>query len=69
MLVKAELSSSSEITIVPYEKAYTAGFEDLQVRVPNLSRVRAAIDFKPEIGLEETIRDIAMTMTSNEVAP
>ena len=69
LLVKGELSSASEISIVPYEKAYTEGFEDLQVRVPNLSRIRAAIDFNPQIKLEETIRDIAMTMSSREVTP
>lgn len=67
-LVKEELGSTSEIKLVPYEEAYTTGFEDLQVRVPDLARIREAINFNPEIKLEQTIRDIALTMTSKEVA-
>lgn len=69
LLVKSELSSSSDIVIVPYESAYTEGFEDLQVRVPDLTRIHDAVGFEPSIALETTIRDIAATLASKEVAP
>lgn len=68
-LVKSVLDSSSEVTIVPYENAYTKGFEDLKVRVPDLTRIRQAIGFEPSIALEQTIKDIATTMASSEVVP
>lgn len=69
LLVKSELSSSSDVVVVPYENAYTEGFEDLQVRVPDLTRIREAVGFEASIPIETTIRDIAATMASKEVAP
>ncbi len=48
-----------EPRIVPYDRAYGPGFEDLRQRKPDLSRVRSAIGFEPRIPLERTIRDIA----------
>jgi UDP-glucose 4-epimerase len=58
-LVRAELDSASPVVIVPYDQAYTEGFEDLKVRVPDLSRIREAIGFKAGVDLSSTIRDIA----------
>lgn len=51
--------SRSTISLVPFDKAYPAGFEDLHKRRPDLSRVREAIGFEPSTPLETTIRDIA----------
>lgn len=58
-LVRSTLNSRSSIRMVPYQEAFAAGFDDLLVRQPDLSRIRAAIDFRPGIALEQTIRDIA----------
>ncbi len=58
------LSSRSTIEHVPYERAYSAGFEDLRKREPDLSRLRSTIDFSPKFSLEQTIRDLATDMTS-----
>lgn len=52
-----------EPRLVPYDRAYGPGFEDLQQRKPDLSRVRSAIGFQPRIPLERTIRDIAADLT------
>lgn len=51
--------SSSRILNVPHEKIFGKGFEDLQVRQPNLERIRSAIHFTPRIALDITIADIA----------
>lgn len=51
--------SSSRMLNVPYEKIFGKGFEDLQVRQPNLERIRSAIHFTPRIALDTTIADIA----------
>lgn len=58
-LVIRTTSSSSRVTFVPYADAYPAGFEDLLIRKPDLSRIRAAIGFRPTIPLERSIRDLA----------
>jgi len=58
-LVIRTLGSRSSVTMVPYERAFAAGFDDLMVRQPDLTRIRAAIGFTPRITLEQTIRDIA----------
>ena len=42
-------SSKSEIVHIPYEKAYEEGFEDMPRRVPDLSKIGAAIGWKPTI--------------------
>ena len=45
--VRAVTGSSSSITYVPYEPAYGAGFEDMQRRVPDCTRARQLIGFRP----------------------
>jgi len=51
--------SKSEIKKIPYSEAYPAGFEDMQRRVPDISKIRNLLGWSPEIGLEQIIRDIA----------
>lgn len=52
-------SSKSVITYTPYSQAYPAGFEDIQRRVPDISKVKAAINWAPIMDLKEIISDIA----------
>lgn len=66
-LVISTLGSRSGKKFIPYDAAYSAGFEDLRRRVPDLSRIRAAIGFAPTITLEQTIRDIAADMSATPV--
>jgi UDP-glucose 4-epimerase len=51
--------SNSEITYTPYLDAYPAGFEDIQRRVPDISKVKGAIGWAPTKDLKQIIRDIA----------
>ena len=51
--------SKSEITYTPYSDAYPAGFEDIQRRVPDISKVKGAIGWVPTKDLKQIIRDIA----------
>jgi UDP-glucose 4-epimerase len=57
--VIAATGSRSGTRLVPYAEAYPAGFEDLQRRQPDLSRIRAAVGFEPCRSLDQTIRDVA----------
>jgi UDP-glucose 4-epimerase len=51
--------SKSEITYTPYSDAYRAGFEDIQRRVPDISKVKGAIGWAPTKDLKQIISDIA----------
>ena len=47
--------SDSKIKYVPYDEAYEEGFEDMQRRVPDITRVQNLIGFKPEVSLDDII--------------
>lgn len=53
------LGSDAGVRLVPYERAYPPGFEDLRHREPDLTRLREAIGFVPRYALDDTIRDVA----------
>ena len=57
--VLAVTGSQSEITYTPYSKAYPPGFEDIQRRVPDITKVKAAINWAPTKDLKQIISDIA----------
>ena len=50
--------SSSKMEHIPYELAYEEGFEDMQRRVPDTTKIRNLIGFKPTCTLPEIIKDI-----------
>lgn len=50
--------SKSRIKYIPYEEAYSGGFEDMQRRVPDTSKIQSLVGWKSTIVLEETIREI-----------
>jgi UDP-glucose 4-epimerase len=51
--------SNSEITYTAYSDAYPAGFEDIQRRVPDISKVKNAIGWAPTKDLKQIISDLA----------
>ena len=51
--------SSSSIEKIAYENAYPEGFEDMQRRVPDISKIKQVLGWSPEINLEQIIKDIA----------
>ena len=51
--------SQSVITYTPYSDAYPAGFEDIQRRVPDISKIKQAIGWAPTKDLDAIIKDIA----------
>jgi UDP-glucose 4-epimerase len=52
------VNPAATIEHVSYERAFPAGFEDIRHRVPDLTRVRQTIDYRPRYGLEDIIRDV-----------
>ena len=51
--------SKSEIVKLPYSEAYPEGFEDMQRRVPDISKIKNTLGWTPQIGLDQIIKDIA----------
>ncbi len=49
--------SSSTIRLVPFEEAYGPDFEDMQRRVPDLTKIEKAIGYAPRYTLDDIIRD------------
>ena len=54
-----QTGSSSQITKIPYEAAYSAGFEDMQRRVPDISKAKKVVGWSPSLSLAEIISDVA----------
>ena len=50
--------SRSKIVRIPYEKAYEEGFEDMERRVPDTTKIRDLIGFKPTVDLKTIIEDV-----------
>jgi len=58
LMVKDMTGSSSDIEYISYEKAYGPGYEDMQRRCPDVSRLKNLIQFEPKIGLEGIIQSV-----------
>jgi UDP-glucose 4-epimerase len=54
--------STSAITYTPYDQAYTAGYEDMQRRVPDITKIKNAIGWSPDKTLDSIIGDVAAEM-------
>ena len=52
-------NSSSKIEKIAYKDAYPDGFEDMQRRVPDISKIKQVLGWTPEINLDQIIKDIA----------
>ena len=63
--VKSRAGSRSAIDLVPYEKAYEEGFEDMQRRVPDLSKLRALTGYEPQVHLDEILDRVIAYFTSD----
>jgi UDP-glucose 4-epimerase len=60
--------SPSRIRLIPYDEAYGAGFEDMQRRVPETSKLRALTGWAPKYTLADILAD-AIAEARREAAP
>jgi len=51
--------SSSTVVRVPYDQAYELGFEDMQRRRPDTSRIWKLLGWKPTRNLDSIVQDVA----------
>jgi UDP-glucose 4-epimerase len=60
-----QTNSKSTIEYIPYEKAYAPGFEDMQRRVPDITKIKEAIKWQPQRDLTKIISDVASHITNS----
>jgi len=56
--IKEMTGSKSEIVYIPYEQAYSEGFEDMRYRVPDITKIHTLTGFMPKVTLEEILEKI-----------
>ena len=57
-LVREATGTSSEIVLVPYDEAYEEGFEDMQRRIPDTTRIKDRIGWEPKKSMREILADV-----------
>jgi UDP-glucose 4-epimerase len=67
--VRARSRSSSKLVYIPYQQAYGEGFEDMQRRVPDLSKIRSLLGWEPRISLDATLDEIIAYYRAHPEAP
>ncbi len=60
-----ETRSQSSIEFIPYEKAYAPGFEDMQRRVPDISKIKQELNWAPKKNLSQIIADVAAHISNS----
>lgn len=64
-LIKELTNSSSPIVHIPYEKAYGQGYEDSPKRVPDLTKARTVLGYKPDTDILDGIKQTILWYREN----
>lgn len=56
--VRELTNSDSEIVHIPYGEAYEEGFEDMPRRVPDTTKIRELVGFRPETPLDTILKEV-----------
>ena len=56
--IKTLTGSNLPIVKIPYEEAYAPGFEDMERRVPDTSRIEALLNWQPKHSLDEILNSV-----------
>jgi UDP-glucose 4-epimerase len=60
-----QTNSKSTIEYILYEKAYAPGFEDMQRRVPDISKSNQELNWSPQRDLTQIISDVAAHISNS----
>ncbi len=63
-IVIQRTNSKSATRFIPYSDAYPAGFEDMQRRVPDISKIKQSIGWEPHHSLDSIIDSVAASLKS-----
>ena len=64
--VKEATGSRSEIVLIPYDEAYGEGFEDMERRMPDITKIRRAVGWEPTVSLENILCDVISYQSGTE---
>lgn len=56
--IKRLTGSSSPLVTIPYSEAYAPGFEDMQRRVPDTTRIKDLLGWQPRRSLDEILQGV-----------
>lgn len=65
--IKEMTNSTSDIVTIPYDQAYEEGFEDMSIRVPDLSKIKTLIGYQPRVQLNEILTNVIEYFTSDRL--
>ena len=60
-IVISRTKSKSKIKFIPYSEAYPQGFEDMQRRIPDITKIKKVIGWQPVHNLETIIDSVAIS--------
>ena len=66
--VKRACESESEIVQIPYDEAYEGGFEDMERRVPDTSKIERAIGWQRSRDLDDVLADVIAYQQGSDLA-
>jgi UDP-glucose 4-epimerase len=64
--VKAATGSRSQLALIPYDQAYEQGFEDMQRRVPDISKIGEFLGWQPTRMLDQILTDVIESQRAPE---
>ena len=64
-LVQAKTGNLSQIVKVPYEQAYSPGFEDLGRRIPDISKLQSTIGYTLSTSVDEIVESVIESMQAD----
>ena len=67
--VVVRTGSSSPTRLVPYDEAYGEGFEDMQRRVPDTTKVRHLLGWAPTWPLDAILDDMIVEAATKQIPP
>lgn len=67
-LIRDRTSSTSEIRLIPYEQAFSRGFEDMRRRVPDTTKLRELSGWQPDRSLDEILGDVIAESIAEKVS-
>lgn len=50
--INEKTGNTAGIDLIPYDEAYGSGFEDMPRRVPDLTRLKKAVGYEPQVGID-----------------
>ncbi len=56
--IKQLTKSKSKIQHISYSEAYEEGFEDMMKRIPDLTKIKKLIGYKPQYSLDDILEDV-----------